>query len=62
MTIYQHLLILIPALTLMYWGFYAKESTGTIIAALFGLVILIIYLSRIVIQPFVILFNWVGTF
>jgi hypothetical protein len=62
MTVYQHLLILIPALTLMYWGFYAKESTGTIIAALFGLVILIIYLSRIVIQPFVILFNWVGTF
>jgi hypothetical protein len=62
MTVYQHLLILAPALTLMYWGFYAKESTGTIIAALFGLAVMFLYLGTIIVKWLSILFNWVGTF
>jgi hypothetical protein len=62
MTIYQHLLILIPALTLMYWGFYAKESTGTIIAALLGFATMFLYLGTIIVKWLSVLFSWVGTF
>jgi uncharacterized membrane protein YuzA (DUF378 family) len=57
MNLYQHLLILIPAFALVYWGFYAKESTGTIIAALVGAAAIIAYLVYVIIVP---LFLWLG--
>jgi hypothetical protein len=46
----------------MYWGFYAKESTGTIIAALLGFAIMFLYLGTIIVKGLDILFLWVGTF
>lgn len=58
MNLYQHLFILITAFTLAYWGFYAKESTGTIIAALVGAGMIIAYLVYVIIVP---LFLWLGT-
>lgn len=62
MNLYQHLFVIIPSVVFAYWGFYAKESTGTVVFSLIGILTLVTYLGIFIGNALVTAFKFLGTF